>query len=491
MFENNRLQGRIDGFEIFNFGIEHVMRVFRNGDTWDAHGALARLADVALIATGATGTSLAVSRAAPLSAFHIALVAFATAFALLWFPFVGVYESWRGRAKRHLATTVITAWFLALGSAVTLMFVLGLAQHVSTVWIVTWACIVGGTLVISRALVHSVLARLRSAGRDLRYVAIVGSGAHCEKILRSVETSPASGFRVVMKLDVHAKGNATQDGVVQYHDLAAFAADVREKNVQEVWLALSVAEERAALNVLDQFRNDLVNVRFMPDTRGHSVFEGDIVDLMGTPAISFMGSPLSSRALAQKAIFDRLFAAVVLILLGPLLATVALAVKVSSKGPALFTQQRKGANGKPFRIFKFRTMRLHAEDNGVVKQATRGDPRVTRVGAFLRRTSLDELPQFFNVLRGEMSVVGPRPHALQHDELYRGIVSNYIQRYRVKPGITGWAQVNGFRGETDRVEKMQRRVECDLYYLRNWSFGLDMRIVIATALKGLVHRNAF
>jgi lipopolysaccharide/colanic/teichoic acid biosynthesis glycosyltransferase len=136
-------------------------------------------------------------------------------------------------------------------------------------------------------------------------------------------------------------------------------------------------------------------------------------------------------------------------------------------------------------------MRKHAARTGVVRQATRGDPRVTRVGAFLRRTSLDELPQFLNVLRGEMSVVGPRPHAIEHDDEYRGIVDGYIHRYRIKPGITGWAQVNGFRGETDRVEKMQARVEHDLYYLRNWSFGLDMRIVFATVVKGLRHRNAY
>jgi Undecaprenyl-phosphate glucose phosphotransferase len=478
------------GFEIWNVGFGYAMRVFRNGDTWELQGALTRLLDVALIGSGAIAASLSITRVATLSAAHIALVAFAAAAALLWFPFVGVYGSWRGRAKRHLAAMVVIGWLLALGSAVALTRALGLAEQVSGGWIISWACIVAAALVVYRVLVHTALARLRRAGRDLRYVAIVGSGSHCDNILRNVEESPASGFRVVMKLDVDSKGNATQNGVVRYADLATFAAAVREKNVEEIWRALPVSKERAVLNVLDHFRNDLVNVRFMPDTRGHSVFEGDIVDLMGTPAISFMGSPLSSRVLAQKALFDRLFAALVLILLGPLLALLALAVKVSSKGPALFTQQRKGANGKPFRIFKFRTMRLHTEEAGVVKQATRGDPRVTRVGAFLRRTSLDELPQFFNVLRGEMSVVGPRPHALQHDELYRGVVSDYIQRYRVKPGITGWAQVNGFRGETDRVEKMQRRVECDLYYLRNWSFGLDMRIVIATAFKGLVHRNA-
>lgn len=170
---------------------------------------------------------------------------------------------------------------------------------------------------------------------------------------------------------------------------------------------------------------------------------------------------------------------------------IALAIKLTSRGPVFFRQRCKGADGRVFVIYKFRSMRMHTEQAGVLHQATRNDPRVTRVGAFLRRTSLDELPQFFNVLRGDMSVVGPRPHALEHDDLYQKVVSGYIHRYRIKPGITGWAQVNGFRGETDRIEKMEGRVAHDLYYLGNLSFGLDMRIIAATIFKGLRHTNAY
>jgi FlaA1/EpsC-like NDP-sugar epimerase len=204
----------IDGFEIWKFGFDYAMKIFRNGDTWELQGALTRLLDVALIGSGAIATSLWVTRGATLSASHVALVAFASASALLWFPFVGVYGSWRGRAKRHLAAMVITGWLLALGSAVALTRALGSAEQVSGGWIAGWACLVAAALVMSRVLVHTVLARLRRAGRDLRYVAIVGSGSHCENILRNVEESPASGFRVVMKLDVDAKGNATRDGVI-------------------------------------------------------------------------------------------------------------------------------------------------------------------------------------------------------------------------------------------------------------------------------------
>jgi Undecaprenyl-phosphate glucose phosphotransferase len=467
------------------------MRIFRNGDTWELQGFMARLTDIALISAGALIAWHSIKQVEAFSTANTALLAFVVAFALMWFPFVGVYGSWRGRAKRGLAAVLVIAWVLTLGSALALACSLELTGEISGTWIVVWACATCVALIGSRVIAHTVLARLRRAGRDLRYVAVVGAGSHYASIVRKIRNAPASGFSVVLELDMQSNGETPEGHPATYDELAAFAAQVRESGAQEVWIAVPMSQEFAVLKILDQFRNDLLNVRFMPDTRGHSVFDGDIVDLMGTPAISFMGSPLSSRAQVQKAIFDRSFAAAVLVLLAPLLAIIALAVKLSSKGPVLFTQRRQGANGRTFEIFKFRTMRLHDEEAGVVKQATRDDPRITRIGTLLRRTSLDELPQFLNVLLGEMSVVGPRPHALQHDELYRGLVSDYIQRYRVKPGITGWAQVNGHRGETDRIEKMQRRVECDLYYLRNWSFWLDMRIVFTTAVKGIAHRNAY
>jgi Undecaprenyl-phosphate glucose phosphotransferase len=274
-------------------------------------------------------------------------------------------------------------------------------------------------------------------------------------------------------------------------DFHEFTEYVRSNGVQEIWLALPLSEGSTIQRFVNEFRNELVNIRFIPDMQRVAMFDGAMIDLIGAPAINLMASPLPAHALVQKDIFDRIFAAVALLALAPLLLVIAVAVKLSSRGPVFFTQYRKGADGRIFKIYKFRTMRPHVESAGVVTQATKGDSRITSVGRLLRRTSLDELPQFFNVLRGEMSVVGPRPHAIEHDELYRKIVNGYIHRYRIKPGITGWAQINGFRGETDRLEKMQKRVEHDLYYLLNWSFALDMRIVVATVAKGLVSSNAY
>jgi putative colanic acid biosynthesis UDP-glucose lipid carrier transferase len=186
-----------------------------------------------------------------------------------------------------------------------------------------------------------------------------------------------------------------------------------------------------------------------------------------------------------------MFAAAALMLLSPLMVMLAVAVKLSSPGPVFFRQRRKGMDGREFTILKFRSMHVHAEEAGKLTQARPGDERVTTVGRFLRRTSLDELPQFINVLLGQMSVVGPRPHAIEHDDLYMRLIDGYMYRYRIRPGMTGWAQVNGLRGETARVESMARRVAMDLFYIQHWSFWLDLKIVAMTIVKGFTGKNAY
>jgi len=193
-----------------------------------------------------------------------------------------------------------------------------------------------------------------------------------------------------------------------------------------------------------------------------------------------------------KKLEDIALSLVILIAISPLLALISLGVKLSSAGPVLFKQPRNGIDGRKIKVYKFRTMYMDADKRaGFEQQAKKGDPRVTPFGAFLRRTSLDELPQFYNVLQGRMSVVGPRPHALSHNEHYKELISSYMQRHKVKPGITGWAQVHGLRGETDTVDKMQRRVEYDLFYIENWSIWLDAKIVFLTLFKGFNDENAY
>jgi len=451
---------------------------------------LARLFDVAMIVAGALVASQIRFDDVSQRSFYLAFVAFAAAFSLAVFPALGVYESWRGRSKSALAGQVALSWLIVQACAMVLMFSLHRIDFVSRLWFAYWTGMAGAGMIAGRMVTHTVLGRVRNAGLNLKQVAVAGCGEHCDEIVRKIDLAPAAGFRATAAYNVQtgAKMN-TRVPVFEDHD--AFANYVRTQNVGEVWLALPLTEERTILKLVDEFRNDLVNIRFMPDVRTLSLFEGSVTNLLGVPTINLAASPLPPNALLQKEIFDRVFAAAALIAVAPVMIACAIAVKVTSRGPVFFKQRRKGADGRVFSIYKFRSMRMHVEKEGELRQATRNDPRITRVGAFLRRTSLDELPQFFNVLRGDMSVVGPRPHALEHDDLYQKVVSGYIHRYRIKPGITGWAQVNGFRGETDRIEKMEGRVAHDLYYLGNWSFGLDMKIIFATIFKGLRHTNAY
>ena len=460
----------------------------QSGDRFELQGVLARLLDVSLILTGAMMASLLFR---PDATHPLVMVAFVVTFAMVIFPAFGVYRSWLARSRIRLSGNILLAWIVTHGCGLALIFALLETSIASSLWCICWMVITGAGLTASRLVAHAVLGRMRRVGHDLCHVAIVGVGRHCDEVVDKIETSPDSGFRAVALLTTRSVALTGCPDLETYSDLSAFAAFVRANQIAEVWLALPMSEDQTVRSVMDVFRDDLVNIRLIPDVRSLSMFDCGMVDLMGVPAINLVASPLPKCALIQKAMFDRVFAAVALTVLMPLLVAIAVAVKLSSKGPVLFTQRRRGADGKVFRIYKFRSMRIHDGEAGMVKQATRCDPRITRVGSILRRTSLDELPQFLNVLRGEMSVVGPRPHAIEHDDLYQKLVDGYIHRYRIKPGITGWAQVNGLRGETDCVEKMQSRVEHDLYYLRNWSFALDMRIVMATIRNGFVHLNAY
>jgi putative colanic acid biosynthesis UDP-glucose lipid carrier transferase len=228
-----------------------------------------------------------------------------------------------------------------------------------------------------------------------------------------------------------------------------------------------------------ELHDTTASIYFLPDVFGFALVQPRCLEIQGIPALALCDTPFRGMPALRKRAVDLLLGTLLLVVSGPLLIATAIAVKLSSPGPALFKQRRYGLNGEEISVYKFRSMRV-CEDHAAIKQATRNDDRVTRVGRFLRRTSLDELPQIFNVLEGKMSIVGPRPHAVAHNEQYRRLISGYMIRHKVRPGITGWAQVNGLRGETDDLEKMRRRIEYDIYYLNNWSLWLDLKILLRT-----------
>lgn len=264
---------------------------------------------------------------------------------------------------------------------------------------------------------------------------------------------------------------------------------LKSHTVHKLYIALPMSSHPRILKLLDDLKDTTASIYFVPDIFVTDLIQGRVSDVNGIPVVSVCDTPFTGMDGFIKRTADVLFSLFVLILISPVLIGVALGVKLTSPGPIIFKQRRYGLDGQEILVYKFRSMTV-TEDGGTVTQATKNDQRITPLGAILRKTSLDELPQFINVLQGRMSVVGPRPHAVAHNEEYRKLIKGYMVRHKVKPGITGWAQVNGFRGETDTLEKMEQRVHYDLEYLRNWSPRLDMLIVAKTAWLTIVGQDS-
>jgi len=259
-------------------------------------------------------------------------------------------------------------------------------------------------------------------------------------------------------------------------DLAGF---VRDKNIQLIYLSLPMASQPRILQVLDELKDTTASIFFVPDMFVTDLIQGHPGSVCGMPVISVCETPFRGSSGVVKRLSDIVLSVLILTFISPILIFVAIAIKRGSPGPIIFRQRRYGLDGKEIVVYKFRSMTV-TEDSGVITQAKKNDNRITPLGAILRKTSLDELPQFINVLQGRMSIVGPRPHAVAHNEMYRKLIKGYMVRHKVKPGITGWAQVNGYRGETETLDKMQGRIDYDLEYLRNWSLRLDLYIILKT-----------
>jgi putative colanic acid biosynthesis UDP-glucose lipid carrier transferase len=334
--------------------------------------------------------------------------------------------------------------------------------------------------------------RFTASRPDARRSAIVvGAGALGVKVARALSDAEDHGIDFVGYFDdrtddrVHEAASKQRLGGLK--DVAEY---IRQHGIREVFITLPLGSQPRIVELLEQVQGTTASLYFVPDVFGISIIQGRLQDMNGVPVVGICETPFTGTNELVKRVSDVVIASLIIVLISPLLLALAIGVKLSSPGPVIFKQKRNGLDGEEIVVWKFRSMT--AQENGpVVRQATKNDPRVTRFGAFLRRTSLDELPQFFNVLQGRMSIVGPRPHAVAHNEEYRRIIKAYMVRHKVKPGITGWAQVNGHRGETDTIEKMQARVEYDLEYLRNWSLGLDLQIIVRTIRLVFFDRNAY
>jgi Undecaprenyl-phosphate glucose phosphotransferase len=412
-------------------------------------------------------------------------------FALLVFSASPLYRSWRGRGlASELVTMAVT--YAVLFVLVTLYAVaLKYAADLSRLWRGLWfiGSVLGGVGV--RIVIRSAARWTRSRGMDLRSAVVIGDGRDAQRIIQTLQQRAWAGIRVLGCFRPDAAHACSSNGVPCLGDLDALADYVEREHVNQVWIALPMSAQDQINRILDTLIHSTVDVKFVPDLFGLQLLNHSVEQVAGLPVINLRASPFDGEKRLIKALEDRIGAFFIVLLIAPVLALIALGVRLSSPGPILFRQKRHGLGGRVIEVWKFRSMRVHAEEDGKVTQATRHDTRITPFGRFLRHTSLDELPQFFNVLQGTMSIVGPRPHAIAHNHQYKTIVQDYMQRHRVKPGITGWAQVNGLRGETDTLGKMKARVEYDLYYMQNWSVLFDLRIIAMTVATGMFNRNAY
>ncbi|MFG6468799.1 undecaprenyl-phosphate glucose phosphotransferase [Roseateles sp. BYS87W] len=398
----------------------------------------------------------------------------------------------RNRFGDHPASAfvdVVSSWLVLL-SILALCGYATNSLHYFEHRVVLWWGVITPLAQVAAIEVGRRLQRWRSRDVSARRTAvIVGAGPLGHKVARALRDSKGVvclGYFDDRKPDrLHAETTASLLG-----SLSGLSDYVRQHGVHEVYITLPLGSQPRIVKLLEQVQGTTASLFFVPDVFGISIIQGRLQDMNGVPVVGICETPFTGTNRLVKRLSDIVLASIILVLISPLLAAVAIGVKLSSPGPIIFKQRRNGLDGDEIIVYKFRSMR--ALDNGaVVKQATKDDPRITRFGAFIRKTSLDELPQFINVLQGRMSIVGPRPHAVAHNEEYRKLIKAYMVRHKVKPGITGWAQVNGLRGETDTLDKMAARVEYDLEYLRNWSLGLDLQIILRTVRLVAFDRHAF
>ena len=423
------------------------------------------------------------------------VVLLAAVLAVNLFHLAGAYRFTVLTRANDALLRILVGWLAVAAALLVASFLTKTSSEFSRGWSVLWF---SGTLLllsISRLVVAALIDQWTRQGRLCRSVAVVGAGALGQRLLRHFAQHPDPTLRIVGIYDDRIRRLPSHClGMPILGDLDDLLRDARQNQIDKIVLALPLAADRRLTSIMARLRPLPVDVCVCLDRFGLQIKPSAVTYLDGLTLLNILDKPLAGWRLVAKQLEDRLLASFILLLIMPVMLAIALAIKLDSPGPVFFRQRRWGFNNQLIEIYKFRTMYHDMKDQNAEQLTRRNDPRVTRVGAFLRRTSLDELPQFINVLRGDMSVVGPRPHALAAKAdglLYQDAVREYAARHRVKPGITGWAQVNGWRGETATLEQIEKRVEHDLFYIDNWSILLDLKIVLRTIFGGFTGRYAY
>jgi putative colanic acid biosynthesis UDP-glucose lipid carrier transferase len=403
-----------------------------------------------------------------------------------------LYSSWRVHTLREKFRHVAFAWFVVVVALIAFGFLTKTSADFSRVAMTIWFVWSPVLMVLVRAMVRTILRELRIRGRNTRTLAVAGSGKLAREVADKVKQEKWMGLDLVGFYDDHEGASRTQTdkSVPLEGNLADLVTKATKGEIDFVYITLPMGDEKKIVGLVDELANTTTSVFLVPDLFVFDLLHSSWISLDGIPMISVFDTPFYGVDGWLKRFEDIVLDSLILTLISIPMLVIAIAIKLTSPGPVIFKQRRYGLSGKVMEVWKFRTMIVHEDDEDIA-QATKGDMRVTRLGAFLRRTSLDELPQFINVLQGRMSIVGPRPHAVSHNEKYRKLLHGYMLRHKVKPGITGWAQINGWRGETENLEKMKYRITYDMEYISNLSLWLDFKIIASTLLMLVRDRNAY
>ena len=386
----------------------------------------------------------------------------------------GIYHSSRLHSYDSMIGNIFVSWLWTGLILVLIGFSTKSSADYSRLAIGFWLALTPLALIAERFMTFLLLRWLRKNGRNSRSFAILGDKESNQRLLETMNSAPWIGL--------------SHFGT--YENVETLLTKMRSNQVDYIFIAYPIARQNEIITAVNTLSDTTASIYLSPDAFLSDLLASKAVMLGNSTIIAINDHPFHGTPKLLKKIEDMILGSLFFLLTLPLMALISIGIKLTSKGPIIFKQRRYGLNGEVIEVLKFRTMNVQ-EDGDQVIQAKKNDLRITSLGRFLRKTSLDELPQFMNVLNGTMSLVGPRPHAISHNEHYRKLIHGYMQRHKVKPGITGWAQVNGFRGETDTLDKMQSRVEYDLYYINHWSIWFDVKIIFLTFLQGFINKSAY
>lgn len=402
-----------------------------------------------------------------------------------------LYQSWQGASYQSECTRALVVW----ASVVMILLVVAYATKTTAVYsrvvIGFWFMTVPAVLCLWRGLLRLGLRKYRSKEQFTRSVAVLGANENGIQISKTIKESPWLGLKFTGFFDdrVQVEDRVKWQGEIK-GSISTLISEAYAGNIDIVYISLPLTAQPRIVNVIEKLADTTTSVYLVPDFFIFSLFQGKWTNLSGIPVVNVFDTPFWGLDGWLKRLQDIVFSLIIMTIIAIPMLIIAMAVKLTTQGTVLFKQNRYGIDGRKIEVWKFRTMSV-SEDGEHVQQAIKKDRRVTKLGVFLRKSSLDELPQFFNVLQGSMSIVGPRPHAVAHNEEYRKRIKGYMLRHTVKPGITGWAQINGWRGQTETLDKMTKRIEYDLWYIKHWSFWLDVKIILLTIIYGFINKNAY